>query len=99
MRPKFLVVEAEVNNRLSDVSSRLQIISETQSNISETEDSNVSENFLRIQQSQLLDRQRHFNNYVATLPVFGFNSGNYDLNLIEAYPVPHLINDKLFNLQ
>ena len=29
-----------------------------------------------------------------TLPVFGFNSGRYDPNLIKSYLVPHLICDK-----
>ena len=95
MRPKFLAVEAEIKTRLIDVSSRLQIISETQPNISsETGDSNATKNFLRIQQKQLLDLQRHLDNYVDTLPVFGFNSGKYDLNLIRAYLIPHLLNDR-----
>ena len=50
LRPKFLAVEAEIKSSLSDVSSRLQIISETQPKISsETEDNNVSKYFLRIQ--------------------------------------------------
>ena len=80
---------------MSDISSRLQVISETQPNISnKTEDSNASENFLRFQQKQLLDLQRHFDSYVDTLPVFGFNSGKYDLNLIKTYLIPHLITDR-----
>ena len=94
LRPKFLPVEAEIKTKLSDISSRLQIVSETQPNVSsETEDSNVSKSFLQIQQKQLLDLQRHFNNHVDTLSVFGFNSGKYDLNLINAYLIPHLLND------
>ena len=95
LRPNFLAAEAEIKTRLNDVSSRLQIISETQPNISsEKDDSNATKSFLRIQQKQLLDLQRHFNNYVDTLPVFGFNSGKYDLNLIKAYIIPHLLNDR-----
>ena len=95
LKPKFLAVEAEIKDRLSDIYSRLQIVSETQPNISsETEDSNVSKSFLQIQQKQLLDLQRHFNNYVDTLPVFGLISGKYDLNLIKAYLIPHLLNDR-----
>ena len=95
LKPKFLAVEAEIRTRLSDVSSRLQINSETQPNISsETDYSNATKKFLRIQQKQLLDFQRHFNNYVDTLPVFGFNSGKYDLNLIKAYIISHLLNDR-----
>ena len=63
MRSKFLAVEAEIKTRWSDISSRLQITSETQPNISsEIEDTNVSKSFSRIQQKQLLDLQRHFNN-------------------------------------
>ena len=97
MRPKFLAVEAEIKISLSDVSSRLQKISETQPNISsETEDSNATKNFLRIQQEKLLDLQRHFNNYVDTLPVFGFNSGKCYLKLIKAYLIPNLFNDRAF---
>ena len=95
VRSKFLEVESEIKTRLNYVSCRLQIISETQSIISsETEDRNASKNFLRYQQKQLLDLQGHFNNYVDTLPVFGFNSGKYDLNLIKSYLIPHLLNDK-----
>ena len=95
LRPKFLAAEAEIKTRLSDVSSRLQIISETQPNISsEKDDSNAIKSFLRIQQKQLLDLQRHFNNYIDNLPVFGFNSGKYDLKLIKAYIIPHLLNDR-----
>ena len=100
LRPKFLSVEAEIKTRLSDVSSRLQIISETQpNNSSEKDDSNATKNFLRIQQKQLLDLRRHFNNYVDTLPVFGFNSGKYDLNLIKAYIIPIALTIELFNLR
>ena len=99
LRSKFLAVEAEIKTRLSDISSRLQIVSETQPNISsETEDSNVSKSFLQIQQKQLLDLQRHFNNYFDTLPVFGFNSGKHELNLIKAYLIPHLLNDRDIHL-
>ena len=95
MRPKFLAVEAEIKTRLSDISCRLQIISETQPNISsEKEVSNVSKNFSRIRQKQFLDLQRHFNNYVVTLPVVRSKSGKYDLNLIKAYLIPHLLNDR-----
>ena len=44
--PMSLAVEAQMKTRLSDVSSRLQIISETQPNISsETGDSNATKNF------------------------------------------------------
>ena len=95
VRSMFLEVEAEVKTRLSDISSKLEIISESQSkNSNKTEESNASKNFLRHQQKQLFDLQCHFKNYVDTLPVFGINIGKYDLNLIKSYLNPHLLNDK-----
>ena len=48
---------------------------------------------MRIQQKQLLDLQRHFNDYVDTPPVFGFKIRKHDLNLVKAYLIPHLLND------
>ena len=55
MRPKLLAVEAEIKTRLSDISSRLQVISENQPNISKkTEDRNASENFYDSNKSSLI---------------------------------------------
>ena len=36
-------------------------------------------------ENSILDLQQHFERYINTLPVFGFNSGKYDLNLINFY--------------
>ena len=38
--------------------------------------------------------KQHLEKYVNTLPVFGFNSGRYDLNWIKSYLTPYLIRDK-----
>ena len=54
----------------------------------------VSTQFLQIQKSQLSELQQHFERYVKTLPVFGFNSGKYDLNLIKSYLLPYLIHER-----
>ena len=32
--------------------------------------------------------------FKSTLPVFGYNSGRYDLKLINSYVIPYLIRDK-----
>ena len=37
---------------------------------------------------------KHLERYTNTLPVFGFNSGRYDINLIKSYLIPYLINEK-----
>ena len=47
-----------------------------------------------MQKNQLLDLQQHFEHYINTLPVFGFNSGKYDLNLIKSYLLPYLIHER-----
>ena len=54
----------------------------------------ASTQFLRIQKNQLIDLKQHLERYVNTLPVFGFNSGRYDLNKIKSYLIPYLICDK-----
>ena len=46
--------------------------------------------------STQLDLKQHLGRYVNTLPVFGFNSGRYDLNLNKPYLIPYLICDKEF---
>ena len=53
-------------------------------NIEEEEKIDMSTQFLQIQKNQLLELQQHFERYVNTLPLFGFNSGKYDLNLIKS---------------
>ena len=35
-----------------------------------------------------------FERYISTLPVFGCNSGKYDLNLIKSYLLPYLIHGR-----
>ena len=42
----------------------------------------------------MIDLMQHLERYTNTLPVFGFTSGRYDINLIKSYLVPYFINDK-----
>ena len=46
-----------------------------------------------MQKNQLIDLKQNLESYVNLLPVFGFNSGKFDLNLTTSYLIPHLIND------
>ena len=48
----------------------------------------LSTKFLQMQKNQLIDLQEHFERYCNVLPVFGFNSGKYDINLIKSYLLP-----------
>ena len=53
----------------------------------------VSTQFLLTQKNKLIELQLHFERYVNTFPVFGFNSAKYDLNLIKTYLIPPLVNE------
>ena len=44
-----------------------------------------------MQKNQLIDLQEHFERYCNTLPVFGFKSAKYDINLIKSYLLPILV--------
>ena len=50
--------------------------------------------FMRIQKNQLIELKQHFERYVNTPPVFGFESSRYDLSLIKSYLIAYLICDK-----
>ena len=60
----------------------------------EEEEIDMSTQILQIQKNQLLELQQHFERYVNTLSVFGFNSGKYDLNLIKSFLLPYLIHER-----
>ena len=47
-----------------------------------------------MQKNQLIDLQEHLELYCNVLPVFGFNSAKYDINLIKSYLLPILINER-----
>ena len=44
--------------------------------------------------NQLIDLQKSLERYCNVLPVFGFNSAKYDLNLIKSYLLPILIHER-----
>ena len=54
----------------------------------------ASTQFLQIQKSQLFDLQEYLKRYCNFLPVFGFNSAKYDLNLIKSCLLPILVNER-----
>ena len=53
----------------------------------------TSTQFFQIQKKQLIDLQEHLERYCHVLPIFGFNSAKYDLNLIKSYWLPILVNE------
>ena len=56
----------------------------------------TSTQFLQIRKKPLIDLQEHLERYCSGLPVFGFNSAKYDLNLIKSYLLPILVNERRF---
>ena len=51
--------------------------------VEEEEEKDSCTQFLQAQKNQSIDSQEHFERYCNVLPVFGFNSAKYDINLIK----------------
>ena len=49
---------------------------------------------MQIQKKQLIDLQEHLERYCFVLPIFGFNSAKYDLNLIKSFLLPILVKER-----
>ena len=47
-----------------------------------------------MQKNHLIELQEHLKRYCNILPVFGFNSAKYDINLVKSYLLPILINER-----
>ena len=47
-----------------------------------------------MQKTQLIELQELLERYCNVLPVFGFNSAKYDINLIKSYLLPILIKER-----
>ena len=62
--------------------------------IVEQEEKDLSKHFLQMQKNQLIDLQVHFERYSNILPVSGFNTAKYDINLIKSYLLPILVKER-----
>ena len=60
----------------------------------DNEEKDASTQFLQMQKNQLIEFQEHLDRYCNVLPVFGFNSAKYYINLIESYLLPIPINER-----
>ena len=97
MQTKFASIQETINSR---VKANFEKLNERKGHttpafdfvdecIEEEEEADMS-----TQKNLFLDLQQHFERYINTLPVFGFNSGKYDLNLIKSYFLPCLIHER-----
>ena len=100
---KFLEVETAIKSKLSRALESLTerrwrnqraFQFEDQCFEDDNEDKDVSAQFLQMQKNQLIELQEHLERYCNVLPVFGFNSAKYDINLMKSYLLPILINER-----
>ena len=54
----------------------------------------ASTHFLQTQNNQLIDLQETLERHYKVLPVFGFNSAKYNLNLMKSFLPPILVNER-----
>ena len=61
----------------------------------DNEEENASTQFWQMQKNQLIELREHLECYCNVLPVFGFSSEKYDINLIKSYLFSILINERI----
>ena len=102
MKLNFLEVETAIKSKLTRTLESLnerrcrnQRGFEFEDHCFEDDDEkDVSTQFLQMQKNQLIELQEHFERYCNVLPVSGFNSAKYDINLIKSFLLPILINER-----
>ena len=103
MKLKFLEIETAIKSRLTRTLESLNerrcrnqrvFEFEYQRFEDDNEEKDASTQFLQMQKNQLIELQEHLERYCNVLPVFGFTSAKYDINLIKSYLLPILINER-----
>ena len=101
MKLNFIEVEIAIKMKLCAILEQLnqrrnqaeRVSNFVEDCIVEEEGKELSTQFLQMQKNQLIDLQEHFERYCNVLPVFGFNSAKYDINLIKSCLLPIPVND------
>ena len=101
---RFIEVETAIKNKLSRIleqlnqrhSQRERVIDyDNDEYFNDTaEEKELSIQFLQMQKNELIDLREDFESYCNALPVFGFNSAKYDINMIKSYLLPLLVNEQ-----
>ena len=104
MKLSFIEVETAIKIKLSSIlqqlnqghSQRERVIDyDNDEYFNDTaEEKELSTQYLQMQENHLIDLQEHFERYCNTLPVFGFNSAKFDINLIKSFLLPILVNER-----
>ena len=100
---KFLEIETAIKNKLTRTLESLNErrcrnprVFEFEDHFFEddNEEKDASTQFLQMQRNQVIELQEHLERYCNVLPVFGFINSKYDINLINSYLLPILINER-----
>ena len=99
MKLNFIEVETAIKIKLCAILEKLNQRRNRVSNfldycVVEEEENNLSIQFLQMQKNHLIDLQEHFERHCNVLPVFGFNSAKYDIDLIKSYLLPIFVNER-----
>ena len=103
MKLKFLEVATAIKSRvnrtlesLNERRCRNQRVFEFEDHCFEddNEEKDASTQFLQMQKIQMIELQEHLERYCNVLPVFGFNTAKYDINLIKSCLLPNFINER-----
>ena len=97
MKNLFFDIKTTINLKLGSILEKLtqRHNRREQADLDDCENETcTSTQFLQIQKKQLIDLQEHLERYCIVLPIFGFNSTKYDLNLLKAYLLPFLVNER-----
>ena len=95
MKNLFFDIETTINIKLGSILEKLTQRHNRRepADLDECDDETcTSTQYLQIRKKQLIDLQQHLERYCNVLPVFGFNSAKYDVNLIKSYLLPILVN-------
>ena len=103
MKLKYLEIETAIKSNLTrtlesfnEPRYRNQRVFEFEDHCFEddNEEKDASTQFLQIQKNQKIELQEHLERYCNVLPVLGFDSAKYDINLIKSYLLTILINGR-----
>ena len=104
MKLRFIEVETAIKIKLSSILEQLNQRHSQQERLigfdddecfnDTAEEKELSTQFLQLRKNHLIDLQEHFERYCNALPVFGFNSAKYDINLIKSYLLLILVNER-----
>ena len=64
----------------------------------DNEEKGASTQLLQMQKNELTELEENLDRYFNVLPVFGFNSAKYEINLIESYLLPILVIERIMEL-